>query len=123
MKSLLLKGTFIAFIVLIAVAFGFAGAAWAKSKTPEIKIQAKKYAFDPAEITLHMGETTKLVFVSDDVEHSIAVDGLGIDADIRKHHSTVVFVTPKETGDFQGRCTVYCGVGHDAMKLVIHVVQ
>jgi cytochrome c oxidase subunit II len=108
--------------ILLAFVFPALNLAHAKPHEPTITIHAKRFEFDPPEITLKQGQPVKLVFISNDVPHGIAVDGLGIHMDFRKNHPAHAVVTPLTTGDFVGRCSVYCGTGHDMMKLVIHVV-
>ena len=99
----------------------------AESASPQaaqtIKIEAKKYKFIPAEITLKKGETVNLELTSDDVRHSLVVKGLGINGDMTKGKITNVTVTPEKTGDFKGDCGVFCGVGHHKMHFVVHVVN
>lgn len=95
----------------------------AASPTRTIVIHAKKFAFDPAEITLKKGETVKLELTSDDVEHSLVVPELGIKGTMKKGEMTDVVVTPRETGDFKGKCGKYCGIGHGKMHFVVHVVN
>jgi cytochrome c oxidase subunit 2 len=93
------------------------------AQTPTITIHAKRYQFVPADITLTKGETAKLVLISDDVDHGLAVKGLGIRADMPKHKRVEVTVTPETAGDFHGACSRFCGAGHGSMKLVVHVVD
>jgi len=88
-----------------------------------LTIRAKKYAFDPAEITLKKDQPVKLELTSDDVEHSLLVPALGINAIMKKGQTTDVTVTPKETGDFKGKCGKFCGFGHDKMHFMVHVVN
>lgn len=88
-----------------------------------ITIHAKKYEFMPAEITLKKGETVKLELTSDDVRHSLEVKALGINGDMQKGKITDVTVTPEQTGDFKGKCGHFCGMGHDKMHFVVHVVN
>lgn len=91
--------------------------------TRTVVIHGKKYEFDPSEITLKKGETVKLELTSDDVEHSLVVRGLGINGIMKKGEMTDVVVTPKETGDFPGKCGKFCGRGHGKMHFVVHVVN
>ncbi len=86
-------------------------------------IEAKKFEFIPAEITLKKGETVQLVLTSDDVHHSLLVKELGINGDMKKGVVTNVIVTPETVGDFKGRCGVFCGMGHSKMRFVVHVVN
>jgi len=88
-----------------------------------IIVHAKRFAFTPAEITVKRGRTTRLALISDDVAHGLTVEGLGIHAEIEKGRTTVVSLTPTETGDFAGSCSIFCGPGHRDMEFVIHVVE
>ncbi len=88
-----------------------------------IVIHARKYAFTPNAITLKKDETVKLVLISDDVHHSLAVRGLGIRSDIKPGHPVDVFVTPTTVGDFPGACSFFCGSGHRDMEFMVHVVD
>ena len=97
--------------------------AGAQAPVRTIDIHAKQFAFVPAEITLKKGETVKLVLYSDDVPHSLAVEGLPIHAGMEKGHPMDVIVTPAETGDFKGKCAKFCGSGHRDMHFLVHVVN
>ena len=105
----------------------FLGSLAAHCQTPQptrtIVVHARKYAFSPAAITLKKGETTKLVLISDDVRHGLAVRGLGIHFNVLPGQPNEVIVTPAETGDYPGKCSVYCGSGHREMEFMIHVVD
>ncbi|HCT60891.1 MULTISPECIES: cupredoxin domain-containing protein [Acidobacterium] len=94
---------------------------YAVAKMPVIVVHARRFAFVPAQITLRVGQPVRLVFVSDDVTHSITIPGLGIDLPIRRGYPAEIVVTPSRRGDFRGECTHYCGAGHDRMKFVVHV--
>ena len=88
-----------------------------------IVIHARKFQFVPSAITLKKGETVKLVLISDDVRHGLAVRGLGIRAVIMPGRHIEVIVTPAKVGDFPGACSVYCGSGHRDMEFMVHVVE
>jgi cytochrome c oxidase subunit II len=88
-----------------------------------VAIHAKKYDFAPNQITLKVGETVKLVLISDDVRHSLSVRSLGIRSEIAPGRNNEVTVTPTQVGDFTGNCSVYCGSGHRQMEFLIHVVE
>jgi len=95
----------------------------AKPRTPQVVVHVKQFEFVPAEITLRRSTTVKLVLISEDVTHGLAVKGLGIETEIQKGHRTELMLTPTEIGDFAGSCTVFCGNGHRDMEFVIHVVD
>jgi cytochrome c oxidase subunit II len=93
----------------------------AEDSAQTIEIHAKRFAFEPAEITVKSGETVHLHIVSDDVPHSLVVKGLGIDATVTKAHPAEVSFTAKQPGDYDGRCGRFCGSGHGRMTFSVHV--
>jgi cytochrome c oxidase subunit 2 len=105
------------------LAFALAVPAGYAQKVHTITVHARRYAFAPAEITLHQGETVKLKLISDDVAHGLAVKDLGIRADMPKGKPVEVLVTPEQVGDFAGTCSHFCGMGHGSMSFVVHVVD
>lgn len=110
-----------AIFVVLNPLFSLARQAQVKSTLPVITIHARRYEFSPATITLKEGQQVKLVFISNDVTHSLTLAGLGMDVPIRKNHPSEVVLTPSKIGTFRGECSIYCGAGHGRMKLVIHV--
>ena len=87
-----------------------------------ITIHARRFAFVPDEITVHVGQPVRLVFISDDVPHAISVEGLSIDLPITRKPRAVV-ITPAKIAELTGMCSRYCGSGHDEMRLTIHIVE
>lgn len=88
-----------------------------------ITIEAKKYEFIPAEVTLKIDQTVKLELTSEDVEHSLEVRGLGIKSVMKKGEVTEINVTPTKVGNFKGKCGKFCGFGHGKMHFMVHVVN
>lgn len=88
-----------------------------------IEITAKKFDFTPSEITLKKGEPVVLVLHSVDVPHGLRFQELGLDMKANKGKSSEVPFTPTKTGDFIGKCSVFCGSGHGRMKLTLHVTE
>jgi cytochrome c oxidase subunit II len=114
-----------ALVVLVpAIVFGrLAHRANSQTPTATIVVHARRYAFAPSAISLKKDQTVKLVLISDDVLHGLAVKGLGIRTDIVPRHRNEVLVTPSQVGDFLGSCSVYCGSGHRDMEFTVHVVE
>ena len=110
------------FIVLAIVVTGSFIYGYAEDAKPAITIHAKKYAFIPAEITLKKDQTVTLLLISDDVLHGLTVSELGIRSDMLKDIPTAVTLTPRQSGDFPGKCSRFCGRGHGSMKFTVHVV-
>jgi cytochrome c oxidase subunit II len=107
----------------LLVAFLLATSAFAQSSTRRIEIHARRFSFTPAEITVEKGETVTLALTSDDVPHSLLIEGLNINSTITKGHVTEVTLTPETAGEFKGRCGRFCGSGHGSMVFIVHVVE
>jgi cytochrome c oxidase subunit 2 len=123
--NILIKGPFVKLSALIAFAFVLSFVAkpvvLAQNEQRVIEIHAKRFAFSPAEITVKKGEIVTLSLISEDVPHSLLIEGLGVNAAVSKGHPIQVKLTPDKTGDFAGRCGRFCGVGHGGMRFVVHV--
>jgi len=111
--------------VLFALILGAAAMAPApvQPAAHRIEIHARRFSFQPAEITLKKGETVTLALTSDDVPHSLLIEGLNVNGTMTKGHVTEVTLTPTKAGDFKGRCGRFCGSGHGSMTFVVHVVE
>jgi cytochrome c oxidase subunit 2 len=88
-----------------------------------VEIHAKKFAYDPPEITLHKGQSYKLHLTSDDVPHSLRIKDLHVNAAAKPGQFSDVLFTPDQVGDFKADCGVYCGSGHMKMAMTVHVVE
>jgi cytochrome c oxidase subunit 2 len=86
-----------------------------------IEIHAKRFSFNPAEITVAVGETVTLSLTSDDVTHGLEIPDLGVNATIPKGKVTKVDITAKQAGTFHGMCSHFCGVGHGSMVFTVLV--
>ena len=88
-----------------------------------IEVAAKRFAFEPAEITLKKGEPVVLVYHREDVTHGIKFPELNLQTEIRKGVASELSVIPMQTGDFAGHCSRFCGSGHGSMTLTLHVTE
>jgi len=88
-----------------------------------IEVTAKRFAFEPAEITVQQGEPVVLVLKSSDVAHGVRIHELNLDVKVSKGATIQTPFTPAVLGDFVGHCSVFCGSGHGKMTLTIHVVR
>ena len=88
-----------------------------------VEVTARRYAFEPASITLKKGEPVLLVLKSVDVQHGLRIRELGVELKVPKGGTGEVRFTPEHTGDFAGHCFVFCGEGHGTMALTLHVVD
>ena len=96
---------------------------WAHDAPQRIEITAKRFTFDPGEITLKKGQPVVLVIKSADVAHGLRIRELKVDVKVKAGSTTEVRFTPETAGDFVGHCTVFCGAGHNSMMLKFHVVD
>lgn len=94
-----------------------------KTEETVIRISAKKFEFEPSQITLKKGEPVTLELVSLDRVHGFNLPELGIRADIIPGQSTKVHLVPQATGSFTFRCDIFCGSGHEDMAGQIIVVE
>ena len=108
-------------MLLIAGAFGAATLTVAAEQV--IKITAKKFEYNPKEITLKKGAPVVLEFTSLDRLHGFNCPDLGVRADIKPGTVVRVSLTPQKVGDFEFHCDNFCGSGHADMKGMFHVVD
>jgi len=86
-------------------------------------VTAKRFAFEPAEITLKKGQPVVLVFHSTDAAHGIRFRELNAGVKIGAGGTAELQLTPDKAGDFVGHCSVFCGSGHGGMMMTLHVVD
>jgi cytochrome c oxidase subunit 2 len=120
-----MKRKFLWLILLVGVlpTTMFSRCAWTQDAPRTIVITAKRFSFDPGEITLKKGQPVVLVLKSADVAHGLRFRDLNINAKINPGGTTEVRFTPDKTGNFVGHCSVFCGSGHGSMMMKIHVVD
>ena len=97
--------------------------AQAQAAPQRIVVTAKRFSFDPAEITLKKGQPVVLVLKSADVAHGLRFRELNVNVKVNAGGTAEVQFTPDKTGDFEGHCSVFCGSGHGTMSLKLHVVD
>jgi cytochrome c oxidase subunit 2 len=88
-----------------------------------IEITAKRFAFEPGEITLKKGEPVVLVLKSADVAHGLRIRDLNVAIKVDARETAQVQFTPQKTGEFIGHCSVFCGSGHGSMAFKVRVVN
>jgi cytochrome c oxidase subunit 2 len=92
-------------------------------KARVIDIVAKRFTYVPDEITLKKGEPVILRIRSVDVTHGLSIEQFNIKGDVAKNKKSSYSFTPDRTGDFEGKCSHFCGSGHGSMKMTIHVTE
>ena len=99
------------------------GTVRAQDAPKRIEVIAKRFEYEPSEITVKKGQPVVLVIKSVDVAHGLRFRDLNLDAKVSKGGSAELQFTPDKTGDFVGHCSVFCGSGHGSMTLTLHVVN
>lgn len=95
-----------------------------KAATPRrIQVTAKRFAYEPAEITLKKGEPVVIALHSEDVAHGVKFAELNVQTDVAKGATGEIAFTPQQTGDFVGHCSHFCGSGHGTMTLTLHITE
>jgi cytochrome c oxidase subunit 2 len=95
----------------------------AQGEPRRIEVTAKRFGYEPGEITIKKGQPVVLVLKSVDVDHGLRFRELNLNAKIDKGKSAELSFTPDKAGDFVGHCSVFCGSGHGSMTLTLHVVE
>ena len=88
-----------------------------------IDVVAKRFAFEPSEIQVTVGERVRLVLRTADGLHGIELKKFKIAKEIPRGNKPVtVEFTASEAGRFPFFCSEYCGDGHDDMKGMLVVL-
>jgi cytochrome c oxidase subunit 2 len=109
------------FLVFVALSLPLQGQTSRSVK--RVEIVAKRFSYEPSEITLKRGQPVELVLNSADTTHGFAIRELGINLVAREGAHAEVTFTPSKTGEFPGKCNVFCGTGHSSMRLTVKVVD
>ncbi|SVC86845.1 uncharacterized protein METZ01_LOCUS339699, partial [marine metagenome] len=119
-----LVGWCVAVILVFGGVARWSGPAWAREleggqeQEPRvIKVTTSQFVFDPSEIEISLGESVRLLVRSADVEHGIAIPGLGIAETIPPGGEPIAIdFVARESGVHQIMCSVFCGTGHGRMR-------
>jgi len=109
--------------VLLAALGGSGSLSWAQATPHRIEVTARRFTFEPGEITLKKGEPVVIVLKSKDVAHGLRFRDLNVEAKVGAGGTVEMRFTPEKTGEFLGHCYVFCGTGHGSMAMKVHVVE
>ena len=94
----------------------------AQSKPRIIPMLAKKFTYEPAEVTLKLNEPVIFQLTSADVVMGFSVPDFKVRGTIIPGQMTEVAMTPNKVGEFTFLCDVFCGSGHENMEGTLRVV-
>jgi cytochrome c oxidase subunit II len=87
------------------------------SEPRTIEVVARRFAFEPAEIQVAVGERVRLVVRTADGLHGIEIKKFKVAKEIPRGNKPVTIeFTADEAGRYPILCSEYCGDGHDDMK-------
>ena len=78
-------------------------------------IDARQFAYSPAELQVNTGDTVTIHLRSTDVVHGLYVDGYDISVEADPGQTQTLTFTADKPGSFRFRCNVTCGAMHPFM--------
>jgi len=87
----------------------------------EVRIVAKRFAFEPARIEVTVGERVRLVVSSADGVHGIEIKKFKVNKKVPRAREVVIEFIATTAGEFPILCSEYCGDDHDNMKGMLAV--
>jgi len=94
-----------------------------EEKEVVIHITAKKFEFNPNQITLQKGVPVVLEVEALDRKHGFKVADLGLEVVVKGGETQRIRFVPDKIGTFPFHCSAFCGSGHEDMKGSITVVE
>ena len=79
------------------------------------RIDARQYAYSPAELRANVGDEVTFELISTDVVHGLYLDGYGVSVEAEPGQTTIVTFVADKPGSFRFRCNVTCGAMHPFM--------
>lgn len=80
-------------------------------------------ARNPPEMVIPLGETTRIVLTSSDVNHAFWVPDFLFKRDAIPGRTSSFDLRPSKLGTFLGHCAEFCGLDHALMNFSVRVVQ
>lgn len=98
-----------------------------RAQAPEpriIEVTARRFAFEPAEVEVALGERVRLLVRSADGVHGVEIRKFRVKREVpRGGMAVAIEFTASEEGRFPILCSEYCGDGHDDMTGTLVVLS
>src|SRR3989442_4570505 len=88
-----------------------------------VHMTAKRFEYNPSEITLKTGVPVILEITALDRDHGFKIPEFNVRADLKSGEVTRFRILPDRTGRFEVRCDAICCSGHEDMAGEIVVVD
>ena len=79
------------------------------------RIEARQFAYSPAELVVNPGDSVTIQLVSTDVVHGLYIDGYDLAVEADPGQAATLTFTADKSGSFRFRCNVTCGAMHPFM--------
>ena len=110
-------------VMAVFIMISISGYPIAAENEQVIKITAKRFEYNPKEISVKKGVTVVLEFTSLDRMHGFSCPGLKIRTDIAPGKANTLRFVPDKAGTFPFHCDNFCGTGHEGMRGTITVTE
>jgi cytochrome c oxidase subunit 2 len=107
----------LAVALLTVIATSGLGSAAPQAEPRVVNVIVRRFEFDPAVITVAVGEPVRLMVRSEDGVHGMEIKKFKVKKDIpRGGEAVIINFTPNAAGEFPIMCSEYCGDGHEDMR-------
>ena len=103
-------------VALSTPALGPAQETAAEPPVHEIRLTVKKYEYQPNVIQVQEGERVRLILTALDRKHGFELKEWKIKTEVEKGEEATVEFTASRSGEFEFKCSVFCGLGHGRVK-------
>jgi len=79
-------------------------------------VRARKFAFEPAQIRVALGQHVTLLLTSVDFPHGFALPDFGVRRDLVPGKAVELSFVADKAGRFHMLCDNFCGEEHDRMS-------
>ena len=94
----------------------------AQPKARIVTIEAKKFTYEPGNITLKLNEPVIFRMTTLDIVMGFSVPDFKVRATIIPGQTAELAFTPNRVGEFPFLCDVFCGSGHENMEGMLRVI-
>lgn len=108
-------------VIALAVAFVPVPGTMAAPTDRHFRIEAGRFQYTPAEMTVNPGDHVRIDLVATDVVHGLALDGYDLHVVADPGHTASLSFVADQAGTFRFRCSVTCGALHPFMIGKLHV--
>lgn len=103
------------------IAFAGRSIVGAQGNARIIPVTARKFSYEPALVTLKVGEPVIFRLKTEDVVMGFNVPEFGVRATLIPGQTIDLPLTPTKPGEFAFLCDVFCGSGHESMEGMLRV--